>query len=263
MNRAAFFAALRSRGNTLFGTSLSQKQVEGVEAILDEAEHRGTSVFHLSAILAEVHHETGGQMQPVKETVYASSKDRNPSDETVIKRLDTAFAKGKLPWVKTPYWRDGWFGRGLVQITHERNYRKLNLTKQSALDLRTSVRATFDGMEQGLFTGKKLSDYDYIVTKVPEVKGYRYFSSRAIINGDTPAMGAKIDRSAKSFEKALRDAGYDPELSKATEAPKPAPAPTSPETKPIVIDRKAGKADWLTALLNAILALFKGGRNAS
>ena len=41
--------------------------------------------------------------------------------------------------------------------------------------------------------------------------------------------------------------------------PKPAPEPTSPETKPIVIDRKAGKADWLTAFINAILALLKGG----
>lgn len=263
MNKSAFFAALRSRGNTLFGTSLSAKQVEGLEAILDEAERRGTSIFHLAAIFSEAHHETGGQMQPVKETVYASSKDRNPSDETVIKRLDAAFAKGKLPWVKKPYWKDGWFGRGLIQVTHEENYRKLGLSKESALDLKTSVRAIFDGMEKGLFTGKKLSDFDYIVTKVPEVKGYRYFSSRSIVNGDTPAVGAKIDRSAKAFEAALRAAGYDPATSVAQEQPKATPAPPVAETKPIVIDRNNGKTDWITALLNAIVAIFKGNRNAS
>lgn len=258
MDKSAFFAALRSRGNTLFGTSLSTKQVEGLEAILDEAERRRTSLFHLSSILSQAHHETGGQMQPVKETVYASSKDRNPSDETVIKRLDAAFAKGKMPWVKKPYWKDGWFGRGLIQVTHEENYRKLGLSKETALDLKTSVRAMFDGMEKGLFTGKKLSDFDTIVMKVPEVRGYRYFSSRAIINGDTPAVGAKIDRSAKAFEAALRVAGYDPAASVAPEPAKPAPTPPVAETKPIVIDRNGGKTDWITALINAISALLKG-----
>jgi putative chitinase len=37
MNRAAFYAALHQRTSGVFGTSLSTKQVEGVEAILDEA----------------------------------------------------------------------------------------------------------------------------------------------------------------------------------------------------------------------------------
>ncbi|MDI6838265.1 MAG: hypothetical protein QMD99_21455 [Rhizobiaceae bacterium] len=41
--------------------------------------------------------------------------------------------------------------------------------------------------------------------------------------------------------------------------PKPAaPAPVSSPSAPAVIDRKAGKADWLTALVNAIAALLKG-----
>lgn len=151
-------AAMRQRASGVFGRSLSQAQVEGVETVLDEAERRRTFTFHLAAILSEIYHETGGQMQPVKETVYASSKDRNPTDTVVIKRLDTAFARRQLPWVTKPYWCEGWFGRGLIQITHEPNYRKLGLSKASALDLETSVRATFDGREQGLFTGRKLAD---------------------------------------------------------------------------------------------------------
>jgi len=42
-------------------------------------------------------------------------------------------------------------------------------------------------------------------------------------------------------------------------APAPAPIPTPPPAAaPAVIDRQAGKADWITALVNAIAALLKG-----
>ncbi|MDX3926731.1 MAG: hypothetical protein QHC90_13130 [Shinella sp.] len=240
MNRAAFFASVRSRTSGVFGTSLSSPQVQGCEAILDEAERRGTPPFHLAAILAQAYHETGGQMQPVKETVYASSKDRNPSDATVIKRLDTAFAKGQLPWVKTPYWRSGYFGRGLIQLTHKVNYDKMGVTKESALDLKTSVRVMFDGMERGSFTGKKLSDYDYLVTTNPPVPGFKYYASRAIVNGDTAVNGKKIETYAKAFETALVAAGYGVKVEPAPEPvviekPVPIEVPVVIE-KPVVAD---------------------------
>ena len=245
MNRSTFYTALRRRSSGIFGTSLSQKQVDGLNAILDEAERRGTSIFHLSSILAQAYHETGGQMEPVKETVYASSKDRNPSDATVIARLENAFKAGKLPWVKTPYWRDGWFGRGLIQLTHKANYDKFGVTKQSALDLKTSVRVMFDGMEKGLFTGKKLSDYDYLITKNPAVPGFKYYSSRAVVNGDVGAVGPKIQEYGEAFEAALREAGYGP-----INIPKPEqPAKIEPQPTP--------DGNWLTKLLQAIAAIFK------
>ena len=235
MNRSTFYTSLRRRSSGVFGTSLSQKQVDGLNAILDEAERRGTSIFHLSSILAQAYHETGGQMEPVKETVYASSKDRNPSDATVIARLDNAFKAGKLPWVKTPYWRDGWFGRGLIQLTHKANYDKFGVTKQSALDLKTSVRVMFDGMEKGLFTGKKLSDFDHIENGLPK---YRYYVSRSIVNGDVPSVGPKIEKYGKAFESALRAAGYGTKPAKIE--PKPMP-----------------DGNWLARLLQALAALFK------
>lgn len=265
MNRAAFYASVRQRTSGVFGTSLSQPQVQGVEAILDEAEKRGTPLFHLAAILSEVYHETGGQMQPVKETVYANSKDRNPSDATVIKRLDAAYAKGQLPWVSKPYWRDGWFGRGLLQITHEANYRKLGLTKATALDLKTSVRATFDGMEQGLFTGKKLSDYDYLITRNPDVPGYKYYASRAIVNGDTAVNGAMIAGYAKAFERALvaagyapsRDLGITPKSSKSSASS--GKTPDLDITPPAKIEPgQVPSGNWLSAFLKALLEIVKG-----
>jgi len=252
MDRSIFFAALRRRMSGVFGTSLSQKQVDGVNAILDEAEKRGTSIFHLAAILSEAYHETGGQMEPVKETVYASSKDRNPSDTTVIARLEKAFKSGQLPWVKTPYWREGWFGRGLIQLTHKANYDKFGVTKASALDLRTSVRVMFDGMEKGLFTGRKLSDYDYMLFVHPPKPAFKYYASRAIINGDLAANGGDIDKYGKAFESALTEARYQPGV--VTVYPLPTPKPEQPaklEPQPVP------DGNWLARLLQALAALFK------
>jgi len=257
MNRANFYASVRQRASGVFGTSLSQAQVEGVEAILDEAERRGTPLFHLAAILSEIYHETGGQMQPVKETVYANSKDRNPSDATVIKRLDAAYAKGQLPWVSKPYWREGWFGRGLIQITHEENYQKLGLTKASALDLKSSVRATFDGMEQGLFTGKKLSDYDYLITRNPDVPGYKYYNSRAIVNGDTAKNGAMIAGYAVAFERALVASGYKA-TSVADTTARDSVVNDFPEPPATIEQGPVPSGNWLAGILAAILAIVKG-----
>ena len=123
MNRSLFYAVLR-RSKVLFGSSLGQRQVDGMEALLDAA--HGLPVAYVGNILGQVYIETGGGMYPVKETVFANHRDKNPSDAKVIARLDRAFAKGQLTWVRVPYWRDGWFGRGQIQITHESNYRKLS-----------------------------------------------------------------------------------------------------------------------------------------
>jgi hypothetical protein len=253
MNRAAFFASVRSRTSGVFGTSLSQRQVAGVEAILDEAEKRGTNRFHLAAILAEVYHETGGQMEPVKETVYASSKDRNPSDATVIARLNAAFAKGQLTWVKTPYWREGWFGRGLIQLTHKANYDKFGVTKEQALDLKTSVRIVFDGMEKGLFTGKKLSDYDYLINGDPGLPAFAFKSSRAIVNGDVAGNGPKIEAYGKAFLSALAAAAYDPNTRPTVAPPEPAPV-TPPRAK--LESGPVPTGNWLGALTKVIAAIF-------
>ena len=53
-----------------------------------------------------------------------------------------------------------WVGMGLVQVTWEANGKKFGA--QSPADLLSwpvALRALFDGMLQGMFTGKKLPDY--------------------------------------------------------------------------------------------------------
>lgn len=246
MNRSAFFNHLRHSG--VFATSLTGGQVNGCEALLDAGE--GYDLPHLAHVLAEVYHETGGGMLPVKETVFAHSKDKNPTDKTVIGRLNRAFSRGKLTWVKTPYWRGGWFGRGQIQITHESNYRKasalvgvdLVANPNRALDLDISAQIACQGCRSGMFTGKRLSDFDG-----PE---YDHHNARAIVNGDKRAMGPTMVKYGKAFEAALHAGGYQaiPDAPRADWAPDASAAPDPAE---------AAQGPW-AALMAALLSIFGG-----
>jgi len=195
MDRAAFFSSLRRRNSGVFGTALSQSQVEGVEALLDAGED--LPLHHMANVLAQVYHETGGRMVPVRET-FASS------DAQAIARLDKAWAQGKLPWVKTPYWRSGWFGRGHIQLTHESNYRKFGITNPNdALKMDVSARVAVEGMRDGKFTGKKLSDYQF-----PEdLSAPPSQNPRRIVNGQD-GTDAKVAGYHMAFAAALEAGGY-------------------------------------------------------
>lgn len=181
INRKFFFDQVRAN---LFDGSFKQSQVDGLTAILDEWETNTPNDDDrwLAYMLGTAHHETGRTMQPVRET-FASS------DAQAIKRLDKAYAKGVLTWVKKPYWQldaagKSWFGRGLVQITHKSNYQKLGnaigvdlvANPGLALQLDIAVKILFVGMRNGLFTTVKLSDR-FSPTKE------RWREARQIING--------------------------------------------------------------------------------
>ncbi|OJU88630.1 MAG: hypothetical protein BGO06_20210, partial [Shinella sp. 65-6] len=229
MNRSAFYASVRQRASGVFGTSLSQSQVQGVEAILDEAERRGTPLRQLAYILATAYHESAHTMQAVRETLATT-------DDSAIAALEKAWKAGKLTWVKTPYWRkdaDGksWFGRRLVQITHEANYQKLGLLigvdlvkdPSKALELSTAVRIMFVGMELGSFTGKSLDDY--ISNGRTDFGRTDYEGARRIVNGTDKA--ALIASYALSFERALVASGYSPKNADLGITPNPSEPSTS------------------------------------
>lgn len=208
MDRKKFYDYIRKN---LTG-SLSQKSVEGFEAVLNSLErNKITDQHHAAHILAHVYHETGGYVYPIKETVYASHKDKNPSDATVIARLDSAWKKGQLSWVRTPYWRDGWFGRGMIQLTHKNNYEKMgkrlgvNLVGNPslALDPDVSADSAVVGMSEGMFTGKKLSNYKFPDALYAKPKDH----PRRIVNGED-GTDEKITNYHNKFYKALSEAGY-------------------------------------------------------
>ena len=234
MNRPAFFSTLRQRDFKLFGTSLSQGQVNGLETILTEAEKRKTPLKWLAYMLATVYHECGGTMQPIRERggpKYFARYEGRKDLGNVVKGDGVKF-----------------HGRGFVQITGRRNYTDwarrtgVDLVKEpdKALDLSIATRILFEGMEKGTFTGKSLSSYT------------DYLPMRRIINGTDKA--SLIAGYAEAFEKALRNSGYGqwvspnpsvPELLKE-EAAKPIPAP-------------AIRKSLLASIIAFILSLFKKG----
>jgi predicted chitinase len=212
LDRAAFFAALRKDNSGVFNRRLSQAQVQGTEAILDSAERNGVfDTDHVAHILAEVYHETGKYMLGIKETVMPSHTDKRPSDVTVKSRLDKAFKAGKLPWVKTAYWRDGAFGRGPIQITHWSNYEKLGIAlgvnlrqdPDLALDPKVGADIAVVGLKLGLFTGKRLSDYQF----PKDLKAEPKWHPRRMVNGQD-GTDDEIAAYHRSFYQALLAGGY-------------------------------------------------------
>lgn len=176
MTLELFFNEIR---RTIFGGKLNQPQVTNIEIILDTWQRLlpGADLRWIANSLAQIHHETGGRMTPVRET-FADS------DEVARARLERAWKQGRLPWVRTPYWRDGYFGRGPIQLTHRRNYLRMgerigvDLVANPALmlDSKISAEVAVIGMVEGLFTGRKLADYFNDTTDDP-------LNARRIING--------------------------------------------------------------------------------
>lgn len=132
IDRAKFFAGVR---HGPFPGKLTQDQVSGCEAILSEWERRGLSDQRwLAYMLATTKWETANTMQPIRE------------------RGGEAYLKTKryYPWV----------GEGLVQVTWEENHRKFGATAPGQLlTWPIALKALFDGMINGMFTGKRLANY--------------------------------------------------------------------------------------------------------
>lgn len=235
MNRQAFFDAIRP----LFG-ALSQDEVRGLEILLAGVD--GLPIRHQAYVLATAFHETGGTMQPIKETVQASHKNRNPSDAEVASRLERAWKAGKLTWVKAPYWRADtlgkhWFGRGYVQLTHKVNYERagkrmgvdLVADPSAAMSPMLAARIIVQGMSEGWFTGIKMADCA------------TYRDMRKVVNGMDKAD--LIAGHAAKFEAALLEDGRQP--------PRPDVEPVEPGSK-IAPPKGIG---LIAAIVTAIAAL--------
>ena len=244
MNRANFFASIRQRNSGVFGTALTQAKVSGINHILDAA--AGRPVSHVAYILATAYHETGATMQPVREAFGKSDGDS-------INRLERAWKAGRMPQVRTPYWRadangKSWFGRGYVQLTHRDNYAKaaaltgVDLLSQPdrAMEPKVAAKILVEGSEAGMFTGKRLSHYlpgDYI-------------GARRIINGTDKAK--LIAGYAAAFERALQAAGYS--VTAKTPA-KPQTPPTPRKTAPT--GKQVAVGGGIAAILAALAAKWQ------
>ena len=201
IDRRTFYATVRAR---LFGGTLNQAQVDGMNAVLDEWERRGlTDLRWLAYMLATAKHETNATMQPVREAYWLSEDWRR---------------------AHLRYWP--YYGRGLVQLTWRENYDKMGrflglpLVDQPdlALNLDAAVKIMFEGMlkaETGVgdFTGACLEQFFSATVDDP-------VNARRIINGTDRAQ--LVAGYHYEFLQALRLAAG--EASPAAVQPAPPPA---------------------------------------
>ncbi|WP_454287072.1 glycoside hydrolase family 19 protein [Rhizobium arsenicireducens] len=256
MDRAKLFATLRRRDSGVFGTSLSQPQVDGINGILDAfASHGDRRKKTLAYALATVYHETGRRMVPVRE---GFARDDAGARRIVAKR---AYGKpaGKYGHV--------YYGRGQVQITWIENYERSSLDAgydlvaypDKMLDPVISARVLVKGLIDGRWNGKGRGIAHYLPSDGPDdLKNAR----RTVNITDKWELIAGY---YQAFLAAIEAAGGVPVADPKPPAPVPAPVdaakpPQLSAPKPNVIDQKTGKSDWLTALINAILAAWKGNK---
>jgi len=158
-------------------------------------------------MLATAFHETAATMQPVRETLATT-------DAEAIARLDRAFAAGRLPMVRRPYWwRDAegksWLGRGFVQLTHRRNYETMSVLTgvdltgrpERAMEADVATAILIQGMVAGSFTGRRLADFF-------DAEREDWDAARAIINGSDRA--SLVGNYARAFHRALLAARIEP-----------------------------------------------------
>jgi putative chitinase len=252
MNRAAFFADLRA-SKVLFGTSISQAQVDVLNAILDQC--KGMPAPHVAYIMATGYHESGNpRMVPSVESLHYTTAarirqvwpSRFPTDASAApfvrnaRKLANQVYNGRLG--NRAGSDDGWTyrGRGLDHLTGRDNYsRAVRIVGADVLnnpDLMLvpdiAVKSLVHGMTTGRYRGKSLSDY------TDAAGGFDYVGARAIVNADVRANGELVAGYARAFRAALQAGGWSD-----TPAPTPAPAPSG--------------GLW-AELVKAIVGIFRG-----
>lgn len=183
---------------------LTQKQVDGINRYVDAMhEDKGITYAQAAYILATVWHETAREMEPIEEfgkgkgrpygTWYKNSKGEQYSFKNGTR--DSVYLYSEYPHL--------YYGRGDTQNTWFDNYEKLSKVfnvdflnqPELLLTEEWSTKVTIFSMKNGLYTGRKLSDYIYQSKK-------DYINARRIVNGTDRAK--LIAEYAADFEYALR-----------------------------------------------------------
>lgn len=185
MDRAVYYDCLRTKVN------LTTQNVIGMEKVLDYAEQYKFSAAKLPYVIATAWWETAQTMHPVKEAYWKSE----------------AWRRRNLRYYP-------WYGRGLIQVTWERNYikmwKELGMTgpvdPEEFLDWPIALPALFVGMTKGLYTGKDLDDFIDEIDESDSKDLREFKNARRIVNGTD--QDTVIARLALGFEKCLKKAGY-------------------------------------------------------
>jgi hypothetical protein len=181
INRKFFFNQVRLH---LYGGHMKQQAVTGLSAILDywEAHAAKKDDRWLAYAMGTTYHETDTTIGPIEEYGHGAGKP---------------YGSEVPPGSGLVY-----YGRGLVQLTWDYNYKKVQRAlgilcvkhPELALELKNAVPIMLLGMEKGWFTGKKFADYFSAETE-------DWVNARRIINGVDKA--ALIAGHAKRFYAAI------------------------------------------------------------
>jgi putative chitinase len=270
MNRGIFYTKLRAERG-LFGATISTRQVETMEALLDAGAHLPISwmAYALATALGETRMD------------YTKTENMNYSAERIRqvwpRRFPTLAAA--QPFARNPEGLanhvyggrlgntqpgDGWRfrGHGLVQVTGRDNFEKvgrllrLDLVRNPSLLLTpgNGARTLLLGIEQGIYTGKNASHY---LPRDRAAVPAEFQEARRIINGTFEA--AKYAEYAMKFQSALQAAEYRPSVEVATPRPPAtpaAPAPQPPAPAPVGGKPPIGLLVAVGGILAALAAFF-------
>jgi len=177
INKKIFFESYKKK----FDNNLSQQEVEDIDTFLSMVSDNISNFTtpQWAYVFATTFHETAHTFRPVIEA-YWKTED----------------------WRKRNLRYFPFYGRGYVQITWETNYKKYSdklktdLVKNpnKVLEPKISFYILTDGFKNGVFTGKKISDYINNNAK-------DYKNARRCINGLDKAD--TIAEYAKGFETIL------------------------------------------------------------
>lgn len=238
-DRKIFFDSVRG---PLFQGSLTQQQVDGMNAILADWEgtYIGNDLRWLAYPLATSKHETASTMWPIEEYGKGAGQPYGEIDPK------TGFA---------------YYGRGLVQLTWDYNYKtatnKLQLTgaddlyyhPDKALDPFIAGHVMFRGMQEGWFRGD--SQGRQTLARYFNDNTDDAYTAREIINGDRKTIpswsnGVSIGNLIKGYHQDFLRAL---EASLVEQPPEPAP----PVEVQMIVDLKVADGVTFAVYVNGTL----------
>ena len=259
MNRAAFYAHLRKRDSGVFGTSLTQGQVDGMEGIIAAFNEVGDGrLTTLAYALATAYHETARAMVPNRENLNYTTKERifavfgprritslNEAAQYVRKPRELANKVYNGMLGNRPGTDDGWTyrGGGHPHLTGRANYAEsskdagvdLVANPEAMLDPKVSARVLIRGLMDGRWNAQRKGiEYYEMLDGVPGLSEVEAIAARRTVNIQDKA--ATIAGYYRAFRVALEAAGL-PDITR------PAPAQSN---------------GWLSALIERVAAFFRG-----